>query len=191
MLLFSCCAHANDFEKLHEGDIIFQTSRSAQSKAIQISTGSKLSHVGLVFKRNGKLSVLEAVQPVKYTKIEDWINRGENHDYTVMRIKNADKLLTDKVLLKLKKEAESFLGKSYDLSFGWTDDKIYCSELVWKSYKRATGLELGHLQKLSDLNLDSSIVKKKIIERYGKSVPFNQPIISPAQIANSDLLFNP
>ena len=35
---------------IKEGDIIFQTSTSSQSKAIQLATHSKYSHVGIIFK---------------------------------------------------------------------------------------------------------------------------------------------
>ena len=59
-------------EELQDGDIIFQTSKSSQSKAIQLATNSKYSHCGLIFKRkNGQddWCVIEAVQPVKWTPL--------------------------------------------------------------------------------------------------------------------------
>ena len=40
------------FENLQTGDIIFQTSNSNQSKAIQLATHSKYSHVGILYKKN-------------------------------------------------------------------------------------------------------------------------------------------
>ena len=49
----------------------------------------------------------------------------------------------------MKNEGEKFKGKNYDLTFEWSDDKIYCSELIWKIYKRSTGIEIwieGSLQ---------------------------------------------
>jgi hypothetical protein len=39
-----------DFNDFQNGDIIFQTSQSGQSKAIQIATDSKYSHMGIVYK---------------------------------------------------------------------------------------------------------------------------------------------
>src|SRR5437867_163185 len=33
--------------------------------------------------------------------------------------------------------AGSMGSPPYDLTFEWSDDKIYCSELVWKVYERA------------------------------------------------------
>jgi hypothetical protein len=81
-----------------------------------------------------------------------------------------------------------FKGKDYDLTFEWTDDKIYCSELIWKIYQRTTGIEIGKLEKLSDFDLTSEIVRKKMEERYGNKIPMDEIVISPAEIFNSELL---
>lgn len=45
---------------LKDGDIIFQTSKSPQSQAIQKATGSKYSHMGIVIHRSGFPQVFEA-----------------------------------------------------------------------------------------------------------------------------------
>ena len=51
-----------------EGDIIFQISRSTQSKAIQAATGSRYSHCGILFKgAKGRWQVLEAENGVEVT----------------------------------------------------------------------------------------------------------------------------
>ena len=55
--------------RLHEGDLIFHTSLSAQSQAIQLATHSPYSHCGLLYKTNGEWQVFEAVQPVKLTPL--------------------------------------------------------------------------------------------------------------------------
>jgi hypothetical protein len=54
-------------DQIKNGDIIFQTSLSQQSKAIQLATNSKYSHCGIIYKDNGQFYVYEAVQPVKIT----------------------------------------------------------------------------------------------------------------------------
>lgn len=174
--------------KFKEGDIIFQTSLSVQSKAIQLATKSKYSHCGIIYKENEQFFVFEAVQPVKKTPIEKWILRGNNEEYVIKRLTNATVILTPRVLKKMKEESAKIDGKNYDLTFEWSDDKIYCSELVWKIYKQATGLEIGKLQKLSEFDLSNEIVKKKMNERYGNKIPLNEIVISPAAIFESPLL---
>ncbi len=44
---------------LKDGDLIFQTSMSAQSKAIQLATKSKYSHCGLIYKDGNGFYVFE------------------------------------------------------------------------------------------------------------------------------------
>ena len=175
-------------DEIKNGDIIFQTSHSKQSKAIQIATKSKYSHCGIIYKKNGEFMVFEAVQPVQLTPLENWISRGENEHYVIKRLKNADKILTNDALKRMKTIGQKFLGKRYDFTFGWTDEKIYCSELVWKIYDRALGIQIGKLEKLGDLDLSNSIVKNVLKNRYGNHIPKNEIVISPESIYESDLL---
>ena len=88
----------------------------------------------------------------------------------------------------MKEIGNKFKGKNYDLTFEWSDDKIYCSELIWKIYKRATGFEVGKLEKLSDFDLTNAAVKAKMKERYGTKIPLNETVISPAAIFDSENL---
>lgn len=175
-------------DELKSGDLIFQTSLSSQSKAIQLATKSKFSHCGIIYKTGNKFYVFEAIQPVKRTPLQQWIARGQGGKYVVKRLKNADVVLTPAVLQKMKQVGDAFKGKKYDLTFEWSDDKIYCSELIWKIYQRATGLEIGKLSTLSSFDLSSEVVKKKMKERYGDNIPMSETVISPAAVFDSELL---
>jgi hypothetical protein len=178
-------APAEAVPEVREGDIVFQTSLSAQSQAIQLATHSRLSHVGIVARKDGRAFVYEAIGPVTFTPLEEWIARGEGKRILVKRLKTA---LTPEALAKLATTAGRFRGKGYDFAFEWSDDRIYCSELVYKTYKEALGLELGKLQRLGDFDLADPRVQKKLRERYGDKIPLDEPVISPAQIADSPLL---
>ncbi len=171
-----------------DGDIIFQTSASSQSKAIQLATHSVWSHCGIIYQINGKFYVYEAIQPVTLTPLQKWINRGNNGTYSVKRLKDAGRILTPQVLAKMKRVGETFKGKNYDLTFEWSDDRMYCSELIWKIYQRATGLEVGKLQHLRDFDLTSDAVQHIMKKRYGRQIPLNEKVISPSSIFNSSLL---
>ena len=180
--------NTSDLKKLRDGDIIFQISQSSQCIAIQRATGSKYSHCGIIYIENGNHYVYEAVQPVKLTQLNKWIARGKNKHYVVKRLKNADKVLTPSVLHKMKTEGEKFYNKDYDLTFEWSDDKIYCSELVWKIYKRGANIEIGNLQKLKEFDLTDDLVRQKLKERYGKNIPMDETVISPIAVFDSNLL---
>ena len=176
------------FGILEDGDLIFQESKSSQSLAIQIATDSKYSHLGIIYKNDNQLYVFEAVQPVKLTPIEEWIKRGEKGHFVVKRLKDSKNILTPSAKQKLREEGEKFKGKNYDLYFEWSDERIYCSELVWKMYKSAVNIEIGELQELREFNLNNKAVKQKIVERYGNNVPLDEIVISPSSMFQSDVL---
>lgn len=175
--------------RFQDGDIIFQSSQSGQSLAIQLATHSKYSHVGMLFQRDDKWMVLEAVQPVKATPFKQWIQHGDDQHYVVKRLKNAKKILTPEVLEDMKAIAESWVGKNYDLHFDWSDERIYCSELVWKIYHRTTGLSVGKTQKFKEFDFDHPEVQRILKARYGEDLPLESTVISPGAIFESDLLF--
>lgn len=197
LLILLCGCSDNDYSTksnnvtnsdFQNGDLIFQTSQSSQSIAIQLATKSKYSHVGIIYNNNNQLLVYEAIQPVKLTPFKEWIARGENNHYVVKRLKNAEEVLTDNTLTKMKEVGEKYKGKNYDIYFEWSDDKIYCSELVWKIYKDATGIEIGELATLKDFDLSHNLVKQKMKERYGNHIPLDEKVISPAAMFNSNKL---
>ena len=190
LLLFTSCGKAETYDKrkLKEGDIIFQETRGRQSRAIKLATHSRYSHVGIIFKYQNNLHVFEAVQPVRITKLNDFINRGVNRHFVIKRLHKSKKYLTIDNLRRMKIFGKKFLGKNYDLYFEWNNDRIYCTELVWKIYHRVLGIKIGKLQKLKDFDLKHSYVKKLMKERYGKNIPYNEPVISPMAMYKSKLL---
>ena len=162
------------------GDIIFQTSLSAQSEAIQRATGSKYSHMGIVYVLDGEPFVFEAVSRVRSTPLKEWIKRGKGGHYVVKRLNDAEATLTREVTRSMLEIGRGFEGKHYDLKFQWSDDQMYCSELVWKIFKRALNVEIGHLETVGDFDLSDSVVRKKVSERFGKALRIDEPVVSPA-----------
>lgn len=185
ILLFSCFICEANYQP-KDGDIIFQSSRSSQSKAVEQATNSPYSHMGIIFIKNGKPYVFEAGSKVTYTPLKSFIERGKKRNYVIKRLK--DHNLSLKETNKLKLVAKTFENKPYDIWFGWNDNYIYCSELVWKIYNRALNLKIGQLQNIKDFNLSSAAVKQKLKARYGDKVPFQETVISPVAMFNSPLL---
>lgn len=187
-LLAACVSCGAAAPALKDGDIIFQTSRSSQSVAVQRATGSKYSHMGMVVHRQGKPYVFEAIDTVQYTPFDRWVSRGAGGRFVVKRLRDADAQLTPVALQQLRTAADRFAGRRYDLHFGWSDDRIYCSELVWKAYERSLGVRIGVLQKVRDFDLSDPAVKAKMRERYGTRIPLDEPVISPVAMFESPLL---
>jgi hypothetical protein len=173
---------------VREGDIVFQTLRSSLSEAIQIATKSTYTHIGVVLYKGGKPFVFEAVEPVKFTPLQMWIDQGEGGRCVVKRLMEGNSLLTDSTRTALHGLATKFEGLHYDLEFNWDDSRMYCSEIVWKMFKRAVSVEVGRPQKLREFDLSSGVVQKKLADRYGSAIPLEETVISPQAIFESVLL---
>lgn len=144
-------AASPDFQS---GDLIFQTSGSPQSQMIQVATGSKFSHVGIVEVRaNGQQFVVEAIAHVSETPLTAWIARGNGGQFALYR----DDALTPEQRQDLVASAKKFLGVPYDIYFTSHNTELYCSELVDVA-ARAIGLTFGHYQKLGTLNVSDARV---------------------------------
>lgn len=167
------------------GDVILQTSETAQCEAVRIATNSKFSHCGIIFIENGKPFVYEAVQPVSKTSLEAWIKNGKEKKYVIRRIKDTLSQEQQKNMLAI---AKSYLNKNYDIYFEWNDNTIYCSELVWKIYKNGANIELCKTKELKDFSLDHPIVKEILKQRYGNTIPLTEKVVAPAQLHETETL---
>ena len=171
---------------LQDGDIVFSGCAEGQGTAISAATGSPITHCGIVFKKEGRWMVFEAVQPVSVTTFENFITRVKKGTFAVRRLKTA---ASPESYQKASQWAASQIGHDYDVLFGWEDKKLYCSELVWKFYQQA-GIELCPLRKFRDYDLQHPAVKKMIEQRYGsiEKLPMDERIVAPSDILASKLL---
>ena len=171
---------------LQTGDVVFQCTGGEQAKAIQAATGSRYTHCGVVFEEGGAFKVLEATQPVKVTSFEDFRKRSLPGTFQVRRLKAS---ISPEAIESAKEWGKKQVGLDYDLHFRWDDKTLYCSELVWKIFKKA-GIELCATRKFQDYELDAPEVKKVIEQRYGSKdkLPKEEPVVSPGDLADSPLL---
>jgi hypothetical protein len=185
IVLFYSCSAQN--EKLKDGDIIFIVNSSGQGKAIQLATKSKFTHVGIIFYENGKPMVYHAVQPVSVSSLAEFKDMSADGKYEVRRLKDREVLTKENVASMLTK-AKSQVGMNYDIFFAWDDEEMYCSEYVWKLYNKFTKLEIGKLRPLKDFDLSSPKVKEIMGRRYGEKIPYDENMISPGDMFDSELL---
>ncbi len=167
---------------LKTGDLVFHTSRSRQSMAIQVATGSPLSHVGLVEVTRAGVFVVEAVQPVRRVSFSKWKARGVSGHVLVLRPEQLPEEKREEAVT----EAKRHLGKPYDWHFGWGDGAMYCSELARKAYTKAAGVDYGKMERLGSLNVKK--LGPLLRERYGGKVPLDLELITPASLAMDERL---
>lgn len=185
LLLTACSSSfgAQGNPPLQAGDILFHRSDSRQSEAIARATGSQLTHTGIVLEHEGTLQVFEAVEPVGWESIDDWIARGRGGQVEIRRLADPTQLTAEEIDA-MDALARQWTGKHYDAAFSWSDDRIYCSELVYKLHERAADVKLGELRKMRDFKLDDPVVKAMLTERYGTKIPLDEPVTAPSDIAD-------
>lgn len=186
-LFFAGVAHGQSEEAVQAGDVVFHRSRSAQSRVIEEVTGSPWTHVGVVFEREGALWVLEAVQPVKWTLLTEWVRRGRASELAIRRPREA---LSADALDALRRSGERFLGRPYDARFEWDERRIYCSELVWLMFEDALGLRLSEPQRWRELTF-SRAARRLARRRLGRLPPPESLIVTPVALFESAMLFDP
>lgn len=185
LVLLSCRSSARAASGLRSGDLIFHESQSSQSEMVRALTGSRWTHMGVVFEEKGKLFVFEAVSPVKLTPLARWIQRGRGGEYVVKRLSNADAALGGGALETMRALGKSWLGRPYDLRFRWDDQSLYCSELVYKLFERGAGVRLGKLQTAADMNLDDPKVQQALRKRFaGAKLDPQEIVVTPDSIFN-------
>ena len=168
-----------------DGDIVFHESTSRQSPIIKLAQHSKWTHCGIVFHIGDKAYVYEAVDPVRYTPLKDWVARGKDGVYCAKRLKSP---LSASSIEKMKTVGAKYKGKHYDTLFQWSDNRMYCSELIWKIYFEGAGIEVCKPNHFSDYSISLPRVKKLIKERYGDKFDLSEQIVSPQAIFKSKLL---
>ena len=79
---------------------------------------------------------------------------------------------------------EKYLGRPYDYRYQLNDESIYCSELIYKSFRDATdGQQLGELSKFGEMNWQPFETFIRQIE--GGPVPVDREMITPRDLARA------
>ena len=185
--LWSLCHDGTSLSKakndaLREGDIVFQQTGGEQGQAVQLATGSPWTHVGMLFKEGGRWMVYEAVGPVLSTPLDEWAAHGEDGHWVAKRWVGAEKMDGAQLRAQLHKAGARFRGLPYDLQFGWSDERIYCSELVWKMYAEGPGVELCKPKPMRDHALGSPMVQEVMRKRYGSAPPLDELMMAPGAL---------
>lgn len=147
--------------ELKDGDIIMQTAMTSQTNAILVATGSLYSHSGIVKKVEGGFKVVHAGPKVEELSLDKWVAQGKFKRFSVYR----HAAMTPEKANAILAAAEPLYGKAYDIMFLFGNDEYYCSELPYETFK-AQELALGKVEKIKELNVNNSFVKKIIEQRW-------------------------
>ncbi|HYG50536.1 MAG TPA: YiiX/YebB-like N1pC/P60 family cysteine hydrolase [Flavobacteriales bacterium] len=180
-----------DTSEYKNGDILLIKSKSDLSPPISLATGSEYTHCAVFwqpkFRRNDRAVIIEANQGIQFTPFKEFIQERDGSVLLVMRLKERDKKINRKKEHDFFEKALRWATRPYDGEFRWSDDRLYCSELVYKLYSHI-GIRLCPLKKLRDYDLSSPLVKTELEKRYGKNIPYEEPVVAPSDLIYSPLL---
>ncbi len=182
--------------RLRPGDILFQDSDCGSfCEAIEKVTfgvgGSKFSHVGMVIpKESGQFVVIEAISVgVVETPLDSFFNRSfdENHNSKVVVGRMKDEyqgLIPDAVAF-----AKTKIGAEYDEVFDISNEKYYCSELLYESFKHANkGESIFELRAMTYKDPDTKEtfpIWEAYFEKLDASIPEGEPGLNPGGMSTS------
>jgi uncharacterized protein YycO len=183
LVLFTTCSCETENSAAYspkEGDILFQSlPHSPLVDAIEGATKSSYSHCGILARKDGAWTVIEALEPVRETPFAEWTAQGRDGTFDAYRLDA--KLSTH--IPEILDQARKFLGRPYDIRYRFDDEYIYCSELIFKAVKNATGVELGKVQKLGELDWGPHLVLICALE--GGLPPLDREMISPQSLSRA------
>ena len=167
-----------------DGDVIFQSLPYGPVVwAIEGVTKSPYSHCGIVGQKDGQWVVYEAIGKVRITSLKEFLFRGRDGGFVAYRLREKYREHVPKMLAC----CENYLGRPYDYRYQLDDESIYCSELIYKSFRDATnGQQLGELRKFGEMNWGPYEVLIRQIE--GGDVPINREMITPRDLARAKQL---
>jgi hypothetical protein len=169
-----------------EGDVVFQSLPHGELvDAIEGVTHSPFSHCGVVLRNDdGKWVVVESIGNVHETPLFQWIFRGRGGWLAAYRLADKDASF----IPAFKKALLGCSGYSYDFDYDMDHAKncVYCSDLVFLAFRRASGETMGTLQRLGDLDWQGH--RDFIRAEANGQLPLDRTMITPASLAQATQL---
>jgi hypothetical protein len=168
------------------GDVVIQeiTPCGRLLRTVKGVTKSDWCHCGVVDKVDGQWVVCEAVgSGVQYTPLFQFLLRGETIHFAAYRLSAPFREHAP----AFARNCVKYLGRPYDIQYELDDEKIYCSELVYKAYKDTTGETLGVVEEFGTLHWQDYVDD---IRHYhgGGPLPLDRKVVTPVSLTRSPQL---
>lgn len=179
---------------LQTGDLLLQAGKQTEmAGAITAATGHaealNYTHVGIAVCAPGADSVLEATTGgVCIVPLERFLaDAGDEEDrplVVAMRLRDTSGLAASVL------RARRCLGLPYDYSFRPDNGRLYCSELVWESYRRADGSRIFPARPMNFRAADGTLPRYwvELFEKLGEPIPEGEPGTNPNEMARDPQL---
>lgn len=192
-ILFSAASCCEKSPALQSGDLLFAAgASSAMEEAIVAATAADGSlnyiHVGIALGSEQPDSVLEAsTAGVRIVPLAEFLagagRIGNRAAVTAKRLRD-----TTGVAAAVRR-ARSLVGTPYDFSFRPANGKLYCSELVWESYRASDGRPLFPARPMRFRAADGTMPRywTELFEKIGEPIPEGIPGTNPNDMAREPL----
>lgn len=158
-------------DELKTGDILLLDMDCFSCELIEKQTNGPFSHSGIILKYGTKVYVAQSLGIVHHLPLAKFL-RYTNKPVQVVRPKFIN--FTKRRAL-LESYQNDFLNMPFDHEYTWDDDKLYCSEFIYKILKSVYAIENFAPKPMRyDVNEDGW-------RRYfgGNEPPHGQPGLSP------------
>lgn len=149
------------------------------------------SHVGIFARYDGTDAVLEAAPEggVRISPLREFLDGSARIDGRPAAV--AMRLRDTAGLAASLRRAFGFLGLPYDCSFRPDNGKLYCSELVWESYRTPDGRRRFPARPMNFRAADGSMPAfwTELFERLGEAIPEGEPGTNPNDMAHDPQLY--
>lgn len=169
-------------ESLHDGDLIFfvNPKGNAITKVTTNPNEYPIDHVAIFnWGENKTAQVIEAVhRGVCITAMDSLLKEAREFDTPTLLVGRVNVPFNASSTLH---NAFQHLGKPYDFTFEPDDEKIYCSELVQKSYVNDKGEHIFGTIPLTFCTKDGNVLPywQEYYDERGLTVPEGAPGTSP------------
>ncbi|MDE0856583.1 MAG: YiiX/YebB-like N1pC/P60 family cysteine hydrolase [Nevskia sp.] len=173
---------------LKSGDIVFVATPSPLYRRVASATGTKASHVGIVFHDPavGWVVAESAVPVCRYRPLDKFLGRSDDDWFVVRRLRQE---LSPSAVEALRRACDARMGRWYHLGFRYESTRMFCSKFVHEVYREALGIDIGVVETFSELlrrNPGESLGFWKLW--FLGRIPWQRKTITPASQLQSERL---
>ena len=171
--------YTSEKPQLHNGDLVFQTGHDLESLAVITATDSKFTRIGIIKKTDDGDQVISLNDHYQQIPFDQFTRHGIFSRYAIYRYRQLDPDRAAKITMVAANMQNNLLP-----FFNFQGAKLYPSEAAYLAY-RESGLDIGSVQKIRDLNM-GNLMFKNIINANWQTYPVCQgtPTVDKAQNAD-------
>lgn len=188
LLLASACNSRQQQCELCTGDLIFLRDTTGMGQSVAQSTG-QYTHVAIAQCTDSGLYVVEAV-PRRGVIRRPYTDFAQDYVASLCHPADFYRISCHYDTAHLNRQFQNLLCKPYDDYFLPQNGRLYCSELVYESFRDSLGAPLFHTHPMNFLASDSSLPTywQQLFDSLDIAVPQGVPGTNPTDLSQEPFL---